>query len=162
MGAPSACEEAGVPNVSYNGSTVATCENTFIVSSKIDWTPYLKLMIENTQNGKDIPDDWCGTLETGSVVLTDVNTKAAAEGTQAKIDEVKAALKNGDVHVFDIDTFTVNGEKITSHKADVDDHGDYAPDTEVIKDGYFAESEFRSAPYFDLKIDGIKLLNEKM
>ena len=161
MGAPSACEEKGVPNVSYNGSTVESCENTFIVSSKIDWTPYFKLMIENTQNGTDIPADWCGTLETGSVVLTDVNTKAAAAGTQAKIDEVKAQLKSGDVHVFDIDTFTVGGEKLTSYKADVDDMGDYAPDTEVIKDGYFAESEFRSAPYFDLRIDGIKLLNEK-
>ena len=161
MGAPSACEEAGVPNVSYNGSTVATCENTFIVSSKIDWTPYFKLMIENTQNGKDIPADWCGTLETGSVVLTDVNTKAAAEGTQAKIDEVKAALKNGDVKVFDTDTFTVGGKKVTSYEADVDTDEKFTPDTEVIKDGYFAESEFRSAPYFDLRIDGIKLLNEK-
>ena len=161
MGAPSACEEAGVPNVSYNGSTIETCENTFIVSSKIDWTPYFKLMIENTQNGTDIPTDWCGTLETGSVVLTDVNTKAAAEGTQAKIDAVKAQLKSGEIHVFDTDTFTVGGVKLTSYEADVDDMGDYKPDTEVIKDGYFAESEFRSAPYFDLRIDGIKLLNEK-
>ena len=161
MGAPSACEEAGIPNVSYNGSTVETCENTFIVSSKIDWTPYFKLMIENTQNGKDIPADWCGTLETGSVVLTDVNTKAAAEGTQAKIDEVKAALKSGDVKVFDTDTFTVGGKAVTSYKADVDTDDKFTPDTEVIKDGYFAESEFRSAPYFDLRIDNIKLLNEE-
>ena len=163
MGAPSACEEKGVPNVSYNGSTVESCENTFIVSSKIDWTPYFKLMIENTQNGKDIPADWCGTLETGSVVLTEVNTKAAAAGTQAKLDEVKAQLKSGEIHVFDTDTFTVGGAKLADdHMADVDDMGDYKPDTDVVKDGYFAESEFRSAPYFDLKIDGIKLLNEKM
>ena len=26
---------------------------------------------------------------------------------------------------------------------------------------YFAESEFRSAPYFDVQIDGINLLNSK-
>ena len=35
MGAPTACETAGVPNVSYNGSTQAACPNTFIVSSPI-------------------------------------------------------------------------------------------------------------------------------
>ena len=34
MGAPSACEEAGVPNVSYNGSTQASCPETYIVSSE--------------------------------------------------------------------------------------------------------------------------------
>jgi len=161
MGAPSACEEAKVPNVSYNGSTIESCENTFIVSSRIDWAPYYKLMIEKTQKGEDIPDDWCGTLETGSVVLTEVNGKAAAEGTQAKIDEVKADLVDGDVKVFDIDNFTVGGKKLESYKADVDTDADFKADTEVIKDGYFAESEFRSAPYFDLRIDGIKLLNEK-
>ena len=43
MGAPTACETAGVPNVSYNGSTVAACPNTFIVSSRIDWTPFFCL-----------------------------------------------------------------------------------------------------------------------
>ncbi len=36
MGAPTACETAGVPNVSYNGSTISACPNTFIVSSRID------------------------------------------------------------------------------------------------------------------------------
>ena len=36
MGAPTACELAGVPNVSYNGSTIDSCPNTFIVSSRID------------------------------------------------------------------------------------------------------------------------------
>ena len=40
MGAPTACETAGVPNVSYNGSTVSACPNTFIVSSRVNWAPY--------------------------------------------------------------------------------------------------------------------------
>ena len=40
MGAPTACENAGVPNVSYNGSTKSACPKTFIVSSRIDWAPY--------------------------------------------------------------------------------------------------------------------------
>ena len=48
---------------------------------------------------------------------------------------------------------------MTTYMADVDTDADRAPDTEVIVDGYFAESTFRSAPYFDLQIDGIKLLD---
>ena len=161
MGAPTVCEEKGIPNVSYNGSTVSTCPNTFIVSSRIDWAPYIKYICEQTMNGKKIDTDWTGTISTGSVVLTDVNTKAAAPETVEKIAEVKEALLNGTVHVFDTDTFTVGGNKLDSYKADVDTDKDYTPDTEVIKDGYFHESEFRSAPYFDLRIDGIKLVNEE-
>ena len=44
--------------------------------------------------------------------------------------------------------------------ADVDTDANYEADTEVILDGYFHESEMRSAPYFDLRIDGITLLDE--
>ena len=160
MGAPTACEAAGIPDVSYNGSTVAACPNTFIVSSRINWAPYFKYAIQCTIDGKDIEDDWTGTLATESVLLTEVNEAAAAEGTQAKIDEVKAALEAGEVKVFDTTTFTVGGETLSSYRADVDSDAAYTPDTEVIVDGAFAESKFRSAPYFDLRIDGITLLDE--
>ncbi len=160
LGAPTACENTNVPNVSYNGSTEASCPNTFIVSSRIDWEPYFTYMINCVKNGEKIDTDWTGTLATGSVVLTDINKNVAAEGTQEKMDEVKAQLEDGTLHVFDTTTFTVNGETLTSYKADVDTDEAYTPDTEVIADGYFHESEYRSAPYFDLRIDGITLLNE--
>ena len=161
MGAPTACEDAGVPDVSYNGSTIEACPNTFIVSSRIDWTPYLEYAIKAAMDGAKIDADWTGTLATGSVALTEVNEKAAAEGTAAKIEEVKAALEAGTTHVFDTATFTVDGKNLDSYLADVDTDEAFTPDTEVIADGYFHESEKRSAPYFDLRIDGIKLLNEK-
>ena len=161
MGAPTACETAGVPNVSYNGSTVSACPNTFIVSSRIDWAPYFKYMIQCVMDGKAIDTDWTGTLETGSVVLTDVNEKAAAAGTVEKLAEVKAKLIDGSINVFDTANFTVKGEKLSSYKADVDTDKDFTPDTEVIENGVFFESKHRSAPYFDLRIDGITLLDEK-
>ena len=160
MGAPTACETAGIPNVSYNGSTISACPNTFIVSSRIDWAPYYEFVINAVANGETIPADWTGTLATGSVVLTDVNEAAAAAGTAEKIAEVKAALEAGTLHVFDTANFTVGGETLTSYLADVDTDANYEPDTEVIIDGYFHESEMRSAPYFDLRIDGITLLDE--
>ena len=160
MGAPTACENAGVPNVSYNGSTLAACPNTFIVSSRINWAPYFKYVIETYRKNGTISTDYTGTLATGSVVLTDVNTKVAAAGTVEAIEAAKAKFADGSLHVFDTATFTVNGAALTSYMADVDTDAAFTPDTEVIKDGYFHESEFRSAPYFDVRIDGITLLND--
>ncbi|MBR2123044.1 MAG: BMP family ABC transporter substrate-binding protein [Lachnospiraceae bacterium] len=159
MGAPTACETAGVPDVSYNGSTIAACPNTFIVSSRIDWAPYYKYIINCVAAGEAIDTDWCGDISTGSVVLTDVNEAVAAEGTVAAIEEAKAALEAGTVHVFDAAAITVGGEPLTTYMADVDTDPEYTPDTEVVADGYFHESEYRSAPYFDLQIDGITLLD---
>ena len=160
MGAPTACETAGVPNVSYNGSTEAACPNTYIVSSRINWAPYYEYAIQAVIDGAEIAADWTGTLSTGSVVLADLGKVATAAGTQEAIDQAIADLEAGTVHVFDTANFTVGGETMTSYLADVDTDPAYTPDTEVIADGYFHESEKRSAPYFDLRIDGITLLDE--
>ena len=139
LGAPTACENAGVPKA--------------------------------VMDGTEIPADYTGTLSTGSVVLTDLNAAVAAEGTQAAIDAAKAKLESGELHVFDCSTFTVSGANVkdtmkvdadghlTSYMADVDTDEAYTGDTEVVHDGYFSESEFRSAPYFDLFIDGINTLD---
>ncbi len=158
MGAPTACESAGVPNVSYNGSTVKACPNTFIVSSKINWAPYFEYAIKCVQEGKAIDTDWTGTVATGSVELTEINEKAAAKGTQEAIDAAKADLESGKIKVFDTANFTVKGETLKSYMADVDSDTEFKGDTEVIKDGAFEESKYRSAPYFDLDIDGISVI----
>ena len=159
FGAPTACETAGVPDVSYNGSTISVAPNTYIISSRINWVPYYVYAISAAMNGQPIDADYTGTIATGSVELTELNTAVAPEGTQAAIDEAKAALEAGTLHVFDTANFTVNGAALTSYMADVDSDPAYTPDTEVVADGYFQESAFRSAPYFDLTIDGINLLD---
>ena len=160
MGAPTACETAGVPNVSYNGSTASACPNTFLVSSRIDWAPYFEYAMGCVANGTAIDTDWVGTLATGSVKLTDLGENVA-EGTADAIAAAQADIESGKTHVFDITTFTVEGAELSSYQADVDTDPDYAPDHEVITDGYFNESGegFRSAPYFDVNIDGITLLD---
>ena len=159
LGAPTACENAGVPNVSYNGSTQAACPNTYIISSRINWAPYYEYAIKAVMDGTAIDTDWTGTLATNSVVLTDLNTSVAAEGTAEAIAAATEKLEKGEIHVFDCSTFTVKGETLTSYQADVNADSDNTPDTEVVHDGYFAESEKRSAPYFDLEIDGINRLD---
>ena len=179
LGAPTACENAGVPNVSYNGSTKEAAPNTYIISSRIDWAPYYEYAIKAVMDGTAIDTDWTGTLATGSVVLEELNTDVAAAGTAEAIEAAKAKLESGELHVFDVSTFTTKADDtmntfkvdflkvdenghITSYLADVDTDEAYTGDTEVVHDGYFAESEKRSAPYFDLQIDGIELLNTAM
>ena len=179
LGAPTACENAGVPNVSYNGSTQAACPNTYIISSRINWAPYYEYAIKAVMDGTTIDVDWTGTLATNSVVLTDLNTAVAAEGTAEAIATATEKLEKGEIHVFDCSTFTTKADDtmnafkvdylkvdadghITSYMADVDTDQAYTGDTEVVHDGYFAESEKRSAPYFDLEIDGITRLDTKM
>ena len=172
MGAPTACEAAGVPNVSYNGSTIDACANTFIVSSRINWAPYFEYIIKQNAADQAIDKDWTGTLATDSVVLTDINEAVAAQGTADAVAEAKAKLQDGTLHVFDTSAFTVTvtdsknanarvdaDGHMTSYMADVDTDAAYTGDTEAVVDGYFAESKDRSAPYFDVQIDGIDLLD---
>lgn len=146
MGAPGACEAAGVPNVSYNGSTYESCPETFIVSSRINWAPYFNYIIKCWNTDTAIDTDWCGGIAEGSVVLTGVNQDVAAEGTVEAIKTAVDGLKNGTVNVFDTKNFTVEGAAYTG---------------DAVIDGIFKESNTQSAPYFDLKIDGITRLNEK-
>ena len=146
MGAPGACEAAGIPNVSYNGSTYESCPETFIVSSRINWAPYFNYIIKCWNTGAAIDTDWCGGIAEGSVVLTGINQDVAAEGTVDAIKKAIEEFKAGTLKVFNTANFTVGGKA-------------YAGD-EVIE-GIFEESKTQSAPYFDKRIDGITLLNEK-
>jgi basic membrane protein A len=154
-GVPTACKNANIPNVFYNGTTN---EDTFVIASKINWQPYFEHMLDGVMNNKEIVKDYVGTLATGSVQITALG-KAAAANTQAKLDEVKAKLMSGEIKVFDCSTFTVKGAPLTEYLADVVDTGDYQGETNVIKTEngvtFFDESAFRSAPYFDITIDGI-------
>ena len=149
MGAPGACEAAGVPNISYNGSTYDACPNTFIVSSAINWTPYYMYITECYSKGEDINANWCGGIEEGSVVLTGINLDVAADGTVDAINKAIKEFKDGTLKVFNTANFTVGGKTLTN------------ADNALISDGYFHESESISAPSFDLKIDGITRLNEE-
>ena len=159
MGAPTECEAQGIPFVFYNGSAADTCPNTYIIASRIDWTPYFEYMINCVQTGESIAADWVGDLSNGSVKMASLNDNVAAPGTGEVLQEVQALLESGALKVFDTNSWTVDGVQLTEYLADVDSDENFAPDTNVIADGYFKESEFRSAPYFDINIDGITLID---
>jgi basic membrane protein A len=98
--------------------------------------------------GADINANWCGGIEEGSVVLTGINLDVAAEGTVEAINKAIAEFKAGTLKVFNTANFTVGGKTLTTE------------DNALVSDGYFHESEAISAPSFDIRIDGITLLNE--
>lgn len=163
MGAPNACEERGVPNVSYNGSTYAACPNTFIVSSRIDWTFIFEQYILGVATGDKVQQkDTIGTMGSGSVKLTDVGSAAAAR-TQAYLDQCAGLLNAGLIKVFDASTFTIKGAAPTSEtvRPGSATWSDYDPSIDLLEDGYYHESQYRSAPSFDVEIDGITLLNRE-
>ena len=182
MGAPNACEAAGVPNVSYNGSTQTACPNSYIISSRIDWTPYFTYAIEKVLAGENYDTDWTAGIETGSVALTEINENVAAAGTAEKLAEVEAAILDGSLNVFDCSVFTVTVSEnesdanygnnnssvaavdadghLTSYIADVVNDGTFVPETETVENGVFNESVYRSAPYFYAIIDGINVLSK--
>ena len=160
-GAPSACEEAGVPNVSYNGSTAAVAPETFLVSSRINWSPFYEFVVDAVKKADspekaNIPANWCGGFKEGSVELSELG-KNVAPNTQAKINEVKAKLENGSLKVFDTSKFTVKGAAPSEENMAPSTQWtfDYPEGTKFVKDGYYHESEYRSAPSFDVLIDGI-------
>ena len=158
-GVPSACEEAGIPNVFYNGTHN---KSVYLCSCRINWAPYFEYIITQTAKGEKIDTDYTGTLATGSVEVLALGS-IAAEGTQAMIDDAKAKLIAGTLQVFDVSTFKIGGQTISEFMADVDTDANYTPDHNVVKTAngitYVAESDLRSGPYFNGEIDGINLLN---
>lgn len=160
LGAPTACELKGVPNVSYNGSTYSAGKSTFLISSAINWTPYFTYAAKCVCTGTEIAKNYTGTIESNSVVLSGINLDVAPEGSKEAVEAAIEKFKAGTLKVFDTSKFTVNGQTLTEYLADVD--GDFAGETNVIHDGYFDESgaAFRSAPYFNIIIDGVTNLNE--
>ena len=169
MGAPNACDAANVPNVAYNGSTG---KNTLVAYSKINWVPYFEKMIDQVKGGAAVETDWAGTIAAESVQWA--IGPAAVNGSKAKLDLIQSELVAGTRKVFDTSKFTVTASAIQSL---IDDPMSFTPitafaldgdghitsltvgTTEVIKTSgsitYLDESSVRSAPYFQMIINGI-------
>lgn len=156
-GAPSACEEQGVPCVGYNIDMIPTAPNTALTSASINWGPYYTYAVQCMLDGTQIATDWCQGYAEGADKITALNENVCAEGTQEKVDEVEAAIKDGSLHVFDTSTFTIGGESLEDLIADGSNE-DVNAIAANVSDGYYHESDPElntSAPSFNLIIDGI-------
>ena len=148
-------------SVGYNIDMLPTAPTAALVSPTNEWSVCYTDLFTAALNGEDLPVDWAKGFEANAVAVTDLGPSVAA-GTAEKVAEVEAALADGSLKVFDVNTFTVGGETVTTCPVDMS-FMDFTTMTaiyegetvEAIVDGAFAESEFRSAPYFALRIDGI-------
>ena len=148
-------------SIGYNIDMLATAPTAALTSATNTWSVFYKHAFETVMKGEKLEADWAEGYSQDAVAITKLGESCAA-GTAEKVAEIEGALKAGTLHVFDTNTFTVSGEKVTSAPCDMS-FMDWSTMTaiyqgetvEAIKDGYFAESEFRSAPYFSLRIDGI-------
>ena len=167
-GAPAACQEAldagtTVYCVGYNVDMLAVAPTAALTSPTNVWEVFYEYAFNAVMNGESFDTNWSQGYEADAVTLTPLG-ESCAPGTQEKVDETIAAIKDGSLHVFDTSKFTVNGEAVTTAPIDLTFY-DYSTGTpvavyqgdteEAITDGYFSESTLRSAPYFSLRIDGI-------
>lgn len=149
----------GAFHTGYNNDMTGVAPEASLIGTRIDWSVYFEYAIEAVANGESFDQDWCHGMDEGAVVMTTLNEDIAAPGTAEKLAEVEAAIRAGELKVFDTSTFTIGGEPLTQAFA-LDTDGDFAPDSEeAVFDGAFHESYFQSAPYFALSIDGIEWLN---
>ena len=160
-GAPAAVEaaqKAGTVaySVGYNVDMLSVAPNAALTSATNNWGVYYTYAFGQVVKGEKIATDWAEGYETGAVAITTLGPKCA-EGTQEVVDATIEAIKAGTLHVFDTSTWTVNGEHLDELVVDLD--GDFKTDSPLDKnaiwDGYFHESELRSAPSFSVRIDGI-------
>lgn len=173
-GAPTAIQAAldsgkTAYSVGYNVSMLDVAKDAALTSATNTWSAYYKELFEAAKDGKELPQDWAKGFDDGAVAITELGA-SCAEGTADKVAEVEAAIKDGSLKVFDTSTFTVDGKKVETAQIDLS-YIDFTTNSvvhqgetvEAIKTegdvSYFDESSFRSAPYFSLRIDGIKELN---
>jgi len=175
-GAPNACNAKGIPNVSYNvAANRGNLASTYLTYTRINWEPYFNHVIECCKNVESLEYDWSKGLSEGSVVVDMKCGSCAASNTEFVMQNAADKIKDGTLNVFDCSTFTVTKDETHNPYADVDLDADghvtgcranvipddnYAPDTEVVVKGVFKESAKRSAPYFELMIDGITCIDD--
>lgn len=148
----------------------AAAEDAVLTSAVSDWSVYYMQLFTALSEEKDFAQDWSQGLSEGAVSITKLG-KHVAPKTAEKVKKVQKKLTNGKLYVFDITKFTVGGMRIGDADASVDltapDSTEEPAEDDIVKsaltsyDGgtYFAESVLRSAPYFELHIDGIKEMN---
>ncbi|MDD5900738.1 MAG: BMP family ABC transporter substrate-binding protein [Lachnospiraceae bacterium] len=160
-------------SVGYNVDMLETAPNAALTSATNNWAAYYTEAFKAAMDGKAVPANWAEGYTKNAVGITKLGSSCAA-GTADYVADVEAKLKDGSLKIFDTATFTVSAPqntctvetdasgKVTSCKVDLS-FMDFATMTaiykgdvvECIKDGAFEESEFRSAPYFSIRIDGI-------
>lgn len=169
-GAPSAVQEAlkggtVAYSVGYNIDMLSVAPDAALTSAQNNWSVLYQATLEKFLAGEEIPADYATGIADDGVMISPLGS-SCAPGTQEAVDAAWSGIKDGSLKVFDTSKFTVGGQKVDSYEVNfsIIDFGTGAtifegPTENVISDGAFQESVYRSAPYFDLRVDGITELN---
>lgn len=159
--------------IGYSENASEVAPDATLTSAVSHWNVYYTKLLTAVSQAKEFPHDWSGGLKKGAVSLTKLGSHVAPK-TSAKVVKAKKQLKSGKLHVFDVSKFTVGGMQISDQDAmiDLSITDEAEEDTEVSEDDivksalvsfddgvYFGESMLRSAPYFNMHIDGIIEVN---
>lgn len=150
-----ACENSKadhiVFHIGYNQSMTGIAPTTSLVSTRINWTPYLISAVGAVLSGHDIEDDIDGR-KTGNdsgagfdkdwVRMLDINTTIAAAGTEKMVNESIEGFKKGRIHVF----------RGNYKGVDPDD-----PKDRIDLTREYIENKDCSAPSFHYILDGIEV-----
>lgn len=154
IGPAVACEEAAAGKqvffVGYNQSMLDVAPTTALISTRINWIPYITqaagAVLEGEPIEKYVEGKVHGTTDMGAgferewVEMVDLNTHIAVQDTDKKLAEAIAALEKGSLQVF---------------KGDYTGTDPVNPaDTIDLRDGYI-ENEFSSAPSFHYVLDDV-------
>lgn len=159
-GPAAACEEAQgehlVYHAGYNRNMADVAPTSSLISTRIDWYPYLKAAVgavldgkniesiesEGSTGAKTIGNDTQGGFDLGWVQMLPLNEPIAADGTAEMIEETEQEFVAGKRNIFQGDY----------HGADPDNPGD----TIDLRGGY-TENATASAPSFHYILDGIEV-----
>jgi basic membrane protein A len=113
IGPAMACEEAKgsrpVIHVGYNQSMVDIAPSTSLISTRVNWTPYVvgavEALLEGREIEKSIPgdvfgNDMCAGFDHNWVELTELNRQLAPYGAEEKLAKAVDALRRGTLEVF--------------------------------------------------------------
>ncbi len=139
-------EAAGVFHCGYNSDMIPAAPKASLISARADWSIYLEYAVNCVINGEAIVTDWCEGYAEGANFTSPLNEDIAAPGTQEKLNEIAAGLKDGSLHVF-------AGPWTGTHK--------FSGEVYNCAEGeWVEESKDRSAPYFGYILEGITLLDD--
>ena len=113
IGPAMACEEAKgsrpVIHVGYNQSMVDIAPSTSLISTRVNWTPYVvgavEALLEGREIEKSIPgdvfgNDMCAGFDHNWVELTELNRQLAPYDAEEKLAKAVDALRRGTLEVF--------------------------------------------------------------
>lgn len=158
IGPASACEKADVAHpvyhVGYNQDMIDVAPTTSLISTRINWTPYMIAAIKAVLKQKKIEavvkgnvhgNDVGAGFERDWVRMLELNDVIAAEGSEEMVGKTIQAFKKGKCKVFQGDYIGVNPDDDT--------------DRIDLADGY-SENKHGSAPSFYYILEDVIIVEE--